>query len=652
MTKRVLNGLELKGILSYMAKGKEKKKLQIKINFDFLKSKYLRYVALGIAAILILLLITFGIYSISYAHKSYKNIKIGDIALGGKTEGEIKDILQTNSNQFLAKNIILSYQGDNPKDYQVAPADIGLAYDVDGSMKRVMGIGRDRGIFRDFWEQLKSVFSEQNVPMLYSVNDSALSDKIAAIAKEVDIPEKDYSISYQGGEFVLSTERAEGKRIDQLGLINNVKYQISNVKSNPIAFNAQKYVPQVDEVKAQKRLSEAQNILSGGDLVLNYKDFEFTLGGDDIGKLILSKTDGDDLKLYVSSEQATNQIKNMATTINSEPVNAQFSVVGGSVTAFAVSKDGLKLDENQTKVDIENALLGRVYKVAEGIDTKKISLKVAVTKPAVSSDDAGKYGLKELVSTGVTTFTGSPSNRIHNINVGAAAINGALLAPGETFSTLGRLGKIDASTGYLPELVIKNDKTVPDYGGGLCQVSTTLFRAALNSGMEIVERQNHSYRVSYYEPPVGMDATIFDPAPDFKFKNNYNSYILIQAQVVGTKITFQFYGTKDSRIISIGTPSVYDVISPPTPLEIPTDTLKVGEKKKIDSGHPGATASFHYKVTRDGAILQEKDFVSKYVPWQEKWLVGTVQPEPVPEPAPEPTPEPATPTADPATPTT
>jgi vancomycin resistance protein YoaR len=339
----------------------------------------------------------------------------------------------------------------------------------------------------------------------------------------------------------------------------------------------------------------------------------------------------------------------MATTINTDPVNAQFAVSNGSVATFAISKDGLKLDENQTKVDIGNSLLGRVYKVGSEIDTKTIVLKVTTAKPAVSSDDASKYGLKELVSTGVTTFTGSPANRIHNINVGATAINGALIAPGGTFSTLDRLGNIDASTGYLPELVIKDNKTVPDYGGGLCQVSTTLFRAALNAGMEITERQNHSYRVSYYEPPVGMDATIYDPAPDFKFVNNYNSYILIQAQVVGTKITFQFYGTKDSRVISIGTPSVYDVIAPPAPLEIPTDTLAAGERKKVDSGHPGATASFHYKVTRDGTVLQEKDFVSKYVPWQEKWLVGnTPAPDPAPAPTPEPTPAPI---VDPVTPT-
>ena len=635
--------------MNYMAKTKLPKKILVKINLGFIRSKYARYALLGVLGIVILFLLCFGVYSVAYSHKSYMNVRVGDTDLGAKRDQDIKNILQQNSDKFLAENIILSYQGENSKDFEIATKEIGLAYDVNGSAKKVMGIGRDGSIFANFWRQLKSIFQKQNVAMVYSINDAALNDRIAAIAKENDIPEKDYSVYYADGKFVLNSERKEGKRIDQISLVNNVKSLISNVKSNPISFNSDRFVPQVSLEKANARLSEANEILAAGDLKLNYKDYQFTIGNDGIGKLILSKTDGNDLKLYLSPVESGIQIKNMATTINTEPQNAKFSVANGSVAAFAISKDGLKLDENQTQVDMENALLGRVYKVSEGIDTKIIALKVNVTKPDISSDDAGKYGLTELVSTGVTTFNNSPANRIHNITVGAAAINGTLIKPGDTFSTLGRLGNIDASTGYLPELVIKDNKTVPDYGGGLCQVSTTLFRAALNSGMEIMERQNHSYRVSYYEPPVGMDATIFDPAPDFKFKNNYSSYILIQSQVVGTKITFQFYGTKDSRVVSIGTPNVYNVVSPPAPLEIPTDTLKVGERKKIDSGHPGATASFHYKVTKDGVTLQEKDFVSKYVPWQEKWLVGTVPvvapapapaPEPVPAPTPTPTPEP------------
>jgi vancomycin resistance protein YoaR len=319
-------------------------------------------------------------------------------------------------------------------------------------------------------------------------------------------------------------------------------------------------------------------------------------------------------------------------------------VSDGKVSVFQTSQEGKKLDRDQTRIDIENALLSRVAEQKADIDTKTVVLKVTVSTPEINSADIPKYGLTELVASGTTNFTKSPANRIHNITVGAGALNGALIKPGEEFSTLSKLGKIDASTGYLPELVIKEDKTTPEYGGGLCQVSTTLFRAALNAGMEITARQNHKYRVSYYEPPVGMDATIYDPAPDFRFKNNYASYILIQSKIVGKNITFEFYGTKDSRVVEIGTPSVYNYVDPGPPVEIISDTLQSGERKQLEKAHQGASAKFHYKVLRDGGILQERDFVSKYVPWPEKWLVGPPAPSPAEPPPSEPPPTETPPT--------
>jgi vancomycin resistance protein YoaR len=141
--------------------------------------------------------------------------------------------------------------------------------------------------------------------------------------------------------------------------------------------------------------------------------------------------------------------------------------------------------------------------------------------------------------------------------------------------------------------------------------------------MKITERQNHKYRVSYYEPPVGMDATIYDPAPDFKFVNNYGSHVLIQSKIEGTKITFEFYGTKDSRQITISTPTLSDFVNPEAPITVETDTLAPGVRKQIEKAHQGATAIFSYKViSAAGESLQDRVFKSVYVPWPEKWLVG------------------------------
>lgn len=376
-----------------------------------------------------------------------------------------------------------------------------------------------------------------------------------------------------------------------------------------------------------------------------YSELNFSLDIDTIGGIVKSKPKGNALVLYVDQAKAMKQIESIATSINREPKNATLQATDGKVSAFQLSQDGRKLENDQTVVDIGNALLARSVDGITEVDTKMVTLKVIITQPEVTSEKLESYGLRELVSSGVTNFRGSPSNRVHNITVGANVISGTLLKPGETFSTLESLGEIDASSGYLPELVIKENQTVPEYGGGLCQVSTTLFRAALNAGMEIVSRSNHKYRVSYYEPPVGMDATIYDPAPDFKFINNYDSYILIQASVVGTKITFDFYGTKDARVIEIGNSEMYDIVEPGPAVEVTTDTLAPGERKQLEKAHQGCSAKFHYKVSKEDKVLQEKDFISKYVAWPERWLVGVQVTPPAPEtPAPTETPAPETPT--------
>ncbi|HLC63987.1 MAG TPA: VanW family protein, partial [Patescibacteria group bacterium] len=176
-------------------------------------------------------------------------------------------------------------------------------------------------------------------------------------------------------------------------------------------------------------------------------------------------------------------------------------------------------------------------------------------------------------------------------------------------------------TGYLPELVIKGDETIPEYGGGLCQIGTTVFRAALASGLPIVERRNHSYRVVYYEP-AGKDATIYDPKPDFKSTNDTSQNILIQTRIEGDNLYFDFWGTADGRIAEQSDSTIYNIKPPGETINIETDKLAPGEKQCTESAHAGADAYFDYKVTYPDGTVQEERFTSHYIPWPAKCLVG------------------------------
>ncbi len=219
--------------------------------------------------------------------------------------------------------------------------------------------------------------------------------------------------------------------------------------------------------------------------------------------------------------------------------NAKLAFADGKVNAFSLSKDGYEIEVEKNFEKIEKALVENPFE-------KNLDLETVVIKPEVTSADLDKYGIRESIGQGISNFRGSPKNRIHNIRVGASKFNGVLIKPGEEFSFIKTLGPVDKSTGYLPELVIKVDKTIPEYGGGMCQVSTTMFRAALNSGLKITARTNHAYPVQYYAPQ-GTDATVYIPSPDLKFINDTPAYILIQSRIEGTQLFFDFYGTDDGR---------------------------------------------------------------------------------------------------------
>ncbi len=180
------------------------------------------------------------------------------------------------------------------------------------------------------------------------------------------------------------------------------------------------------------------------------------------------------------------------------------------------------------------------------VGENQTQLVVDRPEPGVYRKNIHELDISAKLGSGTTTFTGSSASRINNIKTGAAEMSGSLVMPGEEFSFVETLGPVTAATGYEPEIVIKNGQNVPEYGGGICQVSTTMFRAVMDTSLEITARRNHSYIIPIYGKP-GFDATIYQPRPDFAFKNTTDSPILLQHQVNGTRITFNIYGSPNNK---------------------------------------------------------------------------------------------------------
>lgn len=255
--------------------------------------------------------------------------------------------------------------------------------------------------------------------------------------------------------------------------------------------------------------------------------------------------------ITVSDEKIEEFLSALAKKINKDPIDAKFKIKDNGLANFAVSQEGIK-------INIPKSVEHIAQNISENNlsqETREITLPFDTIEPEIKSSEAGSFGITSLIGEGTSNFKGSPKNRIFNINAGTEKFNGVLIKPGEDFSFVKTLGPVDGEHGYAPELVIKRDRTEPEFGGGICQVSTTAFRAAINSGLQITARRNHAYPVAYYNPQ-GMDATVYIPRPDLRFINNTPNYILIQTKIEGTALTFQFYGTDDGRKVEIDGPTI------------------------------------------------------------------------------------------------
>ena len=374
-----------------------------------------------------------------------------------------------------------------------------------------------------------------------------------------------------------------------------------------------KVPPKVSTEQAQKAKQALEQTLKQ-PLVLKLENKSWTIDA----KVLLTLLDLTTGENWLSKVQTQAFIKNIALDIDQDVQEGLFEFVPDTkrVSAFQPSQEGRKLDQDKTYQLLSTALAG---------NAQLINLPVEIIKPKIQTEDVNSLGIKELIGQGISNFAHSIPNRIYNVNLTAQKINGVLISPGEIFSFNKTVGDISAATGFKQAYVIKEGRTVLDDGGGVCQDSTTLFRAVLNAGLPVLARTAHAYRVGYYEQgfPPGLDATIFYPSVDFQFKNDTSSHILIQAYTSGLTLYVNLYGTSDGRIATLTKPIVTDQTPPPPDLHQDDPTLPRGVIKQVDFSAWGATVIFKRTVVKNGQTLFNETWRSNYKPWQAIYLVGT-----------------------------
>lgn len=576
----------------------------------------------GLLSLIIGLLLLFGAGNIIFAKTIYPRVYVGSLAVGTLSPGATKEQLTRALDNYETRKLVLTLS--NGTSYTVTPKELGFNPNIETTITAAYAVGRDKNALNSLY-QMGSLLLQPKVISLISTDNSAkITQYISSLAQKVDKPERDATLILNDGK-LKEINSAEGSRLDQANASVLIKNSLSSLSDSPVKLAIVTTLPKVYQEGLAKATTQAKQILTA-DINLNFQQKSYEIKNDQLSQWLIFRAGlvpvengkGYYLEATLNEEKMHAYITTIAHQIDQDPVDAKLTIVDGKATVFAPSSNGYKVDQDALASSVSQAIL-------QG-GQQTLTIPVTTTQPQISSDKINSLGINELIGSATTSFVHSPDNRVHNIQTGAQFLNGQLVKPGDTFSTLVALGKIDGSTGYLPELVIKEDKTVPEFGGGLCQVSTTLFRAALSAGVPIVERQNHSWRISYYEPPVGLDATIYLPAPDFKFKNDTPGWILIQSNVDvdNSKITFQLYGSKDGRTSKIIGPTLLYSTPAPDTVYVDDPTLATGETKRLQAPHPGGKATATYQVfDKDGKKINEQTFVSIYKASAAQYLRGT-----------------------------
>lgn len=580
------------------------------------KRSFLGFIVFLLSIFILSPLVFLLAFYLAFLNKIYPGVVVDNVSLGNKTVEEAQLLLSGLEEKIPGEVILKS----NEKEWKVSLAEVSFHLRIRETANKAYQYGRDG----DFVNNLKSIFRAfkdgEQISLNYILDEKTLINKITLIFTEVFSPAIDPKIEMttdfnSGKKLVIVTPGQTGAELDKSRALAMIKTKLGVFDFSEMDLPIHSINPAFGQAQIDKTKERAERLLDK-ELSLSFEDYLWNLKDSEL--LDFLAYDG-----TYSTDKIANYASTISRAIERVPQNAAFNFVDNKVTLFRPAVEGVELDIDKFT---ENVVEG-LENLEKSEEKLTVSIPVKTKRPEVTTESVNNLGIKELIGRGYSNFKGSIAGRVHNIVLASSKINGTLIKPGEVFSFNKTLGDVSAATGFQQAYIIKEGRTVLGDGGGVCQVSTTLFRAALNAGLPIEERWAHSYRVSYYEQGFGpgLDATVFDPSYDLKIRNDTPGHILIQAytDTNNLRLTFDLYGTSDGRVSTITKPKIWSETPPPPDLYQDDPTLPIGTVKQVDWRAWGAKVSFDYKVTRGGEVLQQKTIYSNFSPWRAIFLRGT-----------------------------
>jgi vancomycin resistance protein YoaR len=574
------------------------------------------------AFLILAALIGFGIVN---AGKIYPGVSVAGVEVSGLSPEDAAAKLSQHLTYPQTGRVV--FQGEQA--WVAKPADLGLYLDPQINAWAAYHLGRQGNIFLRPFAQFKAWYLGEDLPPLMIYDQRVTSRYLDAIAQQVNRPTIEASLSVNGTD-VTATPGQVGRELDIQATLLPLEAKLRSLSDGAIPLVIHETPPAILDASAQAET--ARKILSA-PLVLQVPNTQesdpgpWTLDPQALaGLLTIARVDST-IQVSLETGRLQTYLESLAPELVRQPANSRF----------------IFNDETRQLELIQPGTIGRTLNVAASIQEiqtrisqgeHNMDLVFDYINPAVGDDaTAAQLGITEQVSVQASYFYGSSASRIQNIKAAAARFHGVLVPPGATFSMGEALGDVSLDTGYAEALIIYGNRTIKGVGGGVCQVSTTLFRTAFFGGYPVVERYPHAYRVSYYEytaggnidaDMAGLDATVFTPVVDFRFTNDTPNWLLMETyvNVEARKLTWKFYSTTDGRTVEWDTTGLQNVVDAPEPLYQENPDLGRGEIRQVDWEAEGADVTVFRTVTRDGQVYFQDQFSTHYLPWRAVYEYG------------------------------
>lgn len=589
-------------------------------------------------------------FEIRYADRFYPGVFIGKEAVGGKTYIEVLQHFSTNARVLEHRGLRVIFQDTTAAHETVVPqsasgltADNLVEYFSLGNweepIRQAQEWGHTGSFRRRISEKSALLYGTKHFIFSPTVYEESLASFLTREAENVLPRTEPARFTPDKNALVISREK-NGKSIDTTYALAMVRAKLSSLDAAPLHITARPDRITATEERLKPFLAFASELSRTAQMVFRYEDRSWTVDGKTLASWLTLRNeseiglDSEKLRDFLSSNIAPAihtppQNKNSRFEIRNHALIETFS--GKPSRVINIAKTAAAAEEKITVIRTyflkTNNLWPGLAAVSSHFDfitqqgTIDVPVQMENAPSSTKQNMVQQYGITSLVGTAETSFPGSSASRIHNIKTGTSKLSGILIAPGEEFSTITALGALTEDAGFVKEFVIKENRTVKELGGGLCQIATTLFRLALNAGLPVTERTNHSYIVSYYGTP-GLDATTYSPKPDFRFLNDTGNYLLLQGSVENNKLTFELYGQNDGRTAEISKPVLSDERPAPPPQYLLTPDLPPGKMECSETPRKGVTADVVYTIYYPNGDIKKQNFHSVYEPWRKTCLVG------------------------------